>query len=149
MKKQFTGISVLAAGLAVVVGLGGEVAIAEGGPTGTWPDAFPLPTAPGTVISQTSTTAVVRSTDQVAVVLSKLDNLYVTENGCTLRLAVNRPKRTTSATTQRRGPMRSTSPLPPSTPARRTPLGRKPTVPPSRVNHQRGWPSQTSNRRSC
>jgi hypothetical protein len=92
MKKQFTGISVLAAGLAVVVGLGGEVAIAEGGPTGTWPDAFPLPTAPGTVISQTSTTAVVRSTDQVAVVLSKLDNLYVTENGCTLRLAVNRPK---------------------------------------------------------
>jgi hypothetical protein len=92
MKKQFTGISVFAAGLAVVVGLGGEVASADGGPSGTWPAAFPLPTGPGTVTSQTSTTAVVRSTDQVAVVLSKLDNLYVTEKGCTLRLAVNRPK---------------------------------------------------------
>jgi hypothetical protein len=34
----------------------------------------------------------VRSTDQVAIVLSKLDNLYVTQKGCTLRLAVNRPK---------------------------------------------------------
>jgi hypothetical protein len=92
MNKQFTGISVLAAALVVVVGLGGQVAVAEGGSSGTWPAAFPLPTAPGTVVSQTSTTAVVRSTDQVAVVLSKLDNLYLTEKGCTLRLAVNKPK---------------------------------------------------------
>jgi hypothetical protein len=92
MNKELKRISVITAALAVVIGLGAEVASAESGSSGAWPAAFPLPTAPGTVISQTSTTAVVRSTDQVAVVLSKLDNLYVTQKGCTLRLAVNRPK---------------------------------------------------------
>jgi hypothetical protein len=35
---------------------------------------------------------VVRSTDSVGVVTSKLDTLYVTQKGCTQRLAVNRPK---------------------------------------------------------
>ena len=44
------------------------------------------------MISQSSTKAVVRSTDSVAVVNGKLDNLYVTQKGCTLKLAVNRPK---------------------------------------------------------
>ena len=58
----------------------------------TWPANLPLPVSPGTLTSQSSTTAVVRSTDEVAVVRSKLDDLYVTQKGCTLRLAVNRPK---------------------------------------------------------
>jgi hypothetical protein len=60
--------------------------------TGNWPTASPLPTQPGRVVSQSSTTAVVRSTDTVQVVQSKLDNLYVTQNGCTRRLAVNKPR---------------------------------------------------------
>ena len=34
----------------------------------------------------------VRSTDTVSVVRGKLDDLYVTQKGCTLKLAVNRPK---------------------------------------------------------
>lgn len=67
-------------------------ASADGGGSGTWPAAFPLPTDPGTVISQSSTTAVVRSTDDVATVRSKLDHLYLDLKGCSLRLAVNRPR---------------------------------------------------------
>ena len=97
MKKL--GINVTAAIVAVVLVLSGGVAMARGGggggsggSSGTWPAAFPLPTNPGTVISQSSTTAVVRSTDTVTVVRGKLDNLYVTQKGCTERLAVNRPK---------------------------------------------------------
>ena len=67
---------------------------AEGGGSGsgTWPAEYPLPTGPGTVIRQSSTTAVVRSTDAVATVRGKLDHLYVDLKGCSLRLAVNRPK---------------------------------------------------------
>src|SRR5664279_3237480 len=64
----------------------------RGGSTGTWPAAFPLPTNPGTVLSQSSTTAAVRSTDQVGVVQAKLDALYSTERGCTHRVGVNRPR---------------------------------------------------------
>jgi hypothetical protein len=60
--------------------------------TGTWPAGLPLPTNPGIVASQTSTTAVVRSTDTVAVVQRKLDNLYLTQKGCTLRMGMNRPR---------------------------------------------------------
>ena len=90
--------------VATVLACGGGVAMARGGgggPTpppsgsgssGTWPAAFPLPTNPGTIISQSSTTAVVRSTDSTAIVNGKLDGLYVTQKGCTLKLAVNRPK---------------------------------------------------------
>jgi len=63
-----------------------------GSSSGTWPADFPLPTDPGTVIRQSSTTAVVRSTDDVATVRGKLDHLYVDLKGCSLRLAVNRPK---------------------------------------------------------
>ena len=63
-----------------------------GSTSGTWPATLPLPTDPGTVISQSSSTAVVRSTDEVATVISKLDHLYVDLKGCSLRLAVNRPK---------------------------------------------------------
>lgn len=60
--------------------------------TGTWPTAFPLPTDPGTVIAQTSTTAVIRSTDSVAVVQRKLDNLYLSQNGCTRQIGMNKPR---------------------------------------------------------
>ena len=97
--KKLVGINVTAAIVAVVLVLSGGVAMAKGGggggsggSSGTWPAAFPLPTNPGTVISQSSTTAVVRSTDTVTVVRGKLDNLYLTQKGCTERLAVNRPK---------------------------------------------------------
>jgi hypothetical protein len=44
------------------------------------------------VIAQTSTTASVRTTDPVVIVHSKLDNLYVTQKGCTSRAAVNKPR---------------------------------------------------------
>jgi hypothetical protein len=87
---KVAAIAVSTAALAVLTLNGGQ-AIA-GGSSGTWPSAYPLPTDPGTLTSQTSTTAVVRSTDTVEVVKSKLDNLYVTQKGCTLRLAVNKPR---------------------------------------------------------
>lgn len=78
--------------LAVLV-LNASAASASGdGSSGAWPAAFPLPTNPGTLLSQSSTTAVVRSTDQVGVVQAKLDDLYITEKGCTRRLGVNRPR---------------------------------------------------------
>ena len=63
-----------------------------GGSSGTWPASLPLPTNPGTVLSQNSTKAVVRSTDVVSVVQNKLDNLYITQKGCIQRLGVNRPR---------------------------------------------------------
>lgn len=95
-------ISLLAATFAVVIALGsGTPAMASGGgstpaqgsgTTGSWPAGYPLPTSPGTVKSQTTTRAVVRSTDTVAAVTSKLDTLYVTKKGCANRPAVNRPK---------------------------------------------------------
>jgi hypothetical protein len=100
--NKFAAVAISTVTLAVVV-LNGGVAQAKGGAgggggaggatsSGTWPAAFPLPTEPGTLLSQSSTTAVVRSTDPVAVVHQKLDDLYVTGLGCTLRLAVNKPK---------------------------------------------------------
>jgi hypothetical protein len=90
--KKPVGITLSVAVLAVVLALGGGVATAQGGGGGTWPAAFPLPINPGTVLSQSSSKAVVRSTDTVVVVLGKLDALYVTQKGCTAKLAVNRPK---------------------------------------------------------
>jgi hypothetical protein len=89
MKKP-TAIAVSTATLSVVLSVG--TAQADGGSSGTWPASLPLPTSPGTVISQSSTTAVVRSTDTTAVVRTKLDELYVTQKGCTRKLAVNRPR---------------------------------------------------------
>jgi len=81
---------------AALVVLNGGAATASGGdsttPSGTWPAAAPLPTNPGVVLSQSSIKAVVRSTDTVATVKSKLDTLYVTDKGCTLKLTVNKPK---------------------------------------------------------
>ena len=98
--KKLVRVNLSAALLAAVLALGGGVATAKGGgggttppaSSGTWPAAFPLPTNPGTILSQSSTKAVVRSTDTVAAVRTKLDALYVTQKGCTQKLAVNRPK---------------------------------------------------------
>ena len=83
-------IAVSTAALAVLTLNGGQ-AMASGS-SGTWPAAFPLPTHPGTVTSQTSTTAVIRSTDTVLAVQGKLDNMYLAQTGCTRRLAVNKPR---------------------------------------------------------
>jgi hypothetical protein len=102
--KKLVRINLSAALLAAVLAVGGGVATAKGGgggttppaspspSSGTWPAAFPLPTNPGTILSQSSTKAVVRSTDTVEAVNNKLDALYVTQKGCTQKLAVNRPK---------------------------------------------------------
>jgi len=90
--NKLTAIAATAATLAVVA-LNPVAASADGGgSSGIWPAHLPLPTDPGTVVSQSSTTAVVRSTDAVAVVSAKLDDLYVTQKGCTRHLAVNRPR---------------------------------------------------------
>ena len=84
--------AVTTATLAAVVLSGGPAAADGGGSSAGWPADLPLPTDPGAVVFESSTTAVVRSTDDVATVRSKLDELYLTQKGCTLRLAVNRPK---------------------------------------------------------
>lgn len=91
--KKFAAIGMSA--VAVVV-LGAGVASASGGSgggtsSGTWPTSMPLPTNPGRILSQSSTTAVVRSTDSVATVQGKLDSTYAAK-GCTRKLAVNRPR---------------------------------------------------------
>jgi hypothetical protein len=67
-------------------------ATADGGGSGTWPADLPLPTSPGTVTSQSDTTAVVRSTDTVLEVKAKLDDLYITQKGCIRELGVNQPR---------------------------------------------------------
>jgi hypothetical protein len=100
--KKLVVFNLPVAMLAVVLALTGGAALAKGGgggggtpppsSSGTWPAAFPLPTSPGTILSQSSTQAVVRSTDTVEIVNNKLDALYVTQKGCTQKLAVNRPK---------------------------------------------------------
>jgi len=90
--NKLTAVAGSTAMFTAVVLSGGAATAGGGGSSGTWPAGYPLPTNPGTVISQSSTSAVVRSTDTVAEVRSKLDQLYVTEKGCTLRLGVNRPR---------------------------------------------------------
>ena len=89
--NKVAAIAMSTATLAVVVLSSGAASASGGGSSSTWPAAFPLPTNPGTLLSQSSTTAVVRSTDQVGVVQAKLDDLYITK-GCTRRLGVNRPR---------------------------------------------------------
>jgi hypothetical protein len=88
---KIAAIVVSTAAFAALTLEGGQ-ATAAGGAAGTWPARFPLPTAPGRLVSQTSTTAVIRSTDTVTTVQRKLDRLYVTQRGCTRRLAVNKPR---------------------------------------------------------
>ncbi len=90
--KKLAVVALSTATFAVVVLNSGAAWAGGGGSSGTWPAAFPLPTNPGTLLSQSSTTAVLRSTDQVSVVQAKLDDLYITMNGCTRRLGVNRPR---------------------------------------------------------
>jgi hypothetical protein len=90
--NKFAAIAMSTATLAVLVLNPGAASASGGRSSGTWPAAFPIPTSPGTVLSQSSTTAVVRSTDTVGVVQAKLDYLYVTKKGCTHRLGVNRPR---------------------------------------------------------
>jgi len=90
--NKFAAIAMSTATLAVVVLSSGAASASGGGSSSTWPAAFPLPTNPGTLLSQSSTTAVVRSTDPVGVVQAKLDDLYVTKMGCTRTLGVNRPR---------------------------------------------------------
>lgn len=87
---KLAAIAAPTAALAVLTLTGGQAMATV--TAGAWPAAFPLPTDPGTVISQTATTAVVRSTDTVQVVQRKLDNLYLRQKGCTLRLGMNRPR---------------------------------------------------------
>jgi hypothetical protein len=101
--NKFAAVAISTVTLAVVV-MNGGVAQAKGGggagsggggvatASGTWPAAFPLPTDPGTLLSQSSTTAVVRSTDPVGVVQQKLDDLYITTMGCIQQLGVNKPR---------------------------------------------------------
>lgn len=84
-------IAVSTAALAILT-LDGAPASASPGSSGAWPTAYPLPTDPGTVTSQTDVTAVVRSTERAWVVEARLDQLYVTQLGCTRRIAVNRPR---------------------------------------------------------
>lgn len=90
--NKLTAFTVSAATVAVVALNGGAAVANDGGSSGTWRADLPLPTDPGTVISQSSTTAVIRSTDTAAVVRTKLDELYLTQKGCTRKLAVNRPR---------------------------------------------------------
>jgi hypothetical protein len=90
--NKLAAIAVATATSAVMVLTGGSATADDGGSSGTWPVSLPLPTDPGTLLSQSSTTAVVRSTDTVAVVMSKLDELYLTQKECTRRLGVNRPR---------------------------------------------------------
>jgi hypothetical protein len=90
--NKFTAIAVSTATLAIVVLNGGAASASAAGSSDAWPAAFPLPTNPGTLLSQSSTTAVVRSTDTVEVVQAKLDALYIANKGCTQRLGVNRPR---------------------------------------------------------
>lgn len=99
--NKLAAIAVSTATLAVVVLSGGPASASGDGSGGSggstsssaaWPAAFPLPLSPGTLVAQSSTRATVRSTDRVAVVLSKLDELYVAQKGCTSRAAVNKPR---------------------------------------------------------
>src|SRR5262245_61881517 len=103
--KKLAAIAVTTATVAVVALNGGGALASSGSGSGSgsgggsssaascaWPAWLPLPTSPGTVLSQSSTSAVVRSTDMPFDVQNKLDALYVGQLGCTQRFAVNRPK---------------------------------------------------------
>jgi hypothetical protein len=75
------------------IALSGGAAMADSGDgSGTWPAEYPLPLDPGTLVAQSSDTAVVRSTDVVLDVKIKLDALYVDQLGCTRVAAVNKPR---------------------------------------------------------
>ena len=50
--NRFAAIAMSTATLAVLVLNAGAASASGGGTTGAWPAAFPLPTTPGTVLSQ-------------------------------------------------------------------------------------------------
>jgi len=91
--RRAAAIAMSSLTVAVVV-LNGGAGVAKGGDSssGTWPASLPLPTNPGRIVSQSSSTAVVRSTDAVAVVKTKLDQIYLTQKGCTRKVGVNLPR---------------------------------------------------------
>jgi hypothetical protein len=91
MKILRTATLILATATAIVSSTGAAMAD-SGTESGTWPAAYPLPLDPGTLLSQSSDTAVVRSTDVVLDVKTKLDALYVDQLGCTRVAAVNKPR---------------------------------------------------------
>lgn len=84
-----TTLSLAGTMAAVLISSGAAVA---GGGGGAWPAAYPLPTQPGRILSQSSSAAVVRSTDTVLQVKTKLDAMYVGRLGCTRNVAVNKPR---------------------------------------------------------
>jgi hypothetical protein len=86
-----TATLTLATATAIVSSSGAAMAD-TGSESGTWPAAYPLPLDPGILISQSSDTAVVRSTDVVLDVKTKLDALYVDQLGCFSNAAVNKPR---------------------------------------------------------
>jgi hypothetical protein len=88
---KIAAVAVSTAAVAVLALNGGQ-AMAGGGSSATWPARFPLPTNPGRIVSQDSTTAVVRSRSTVLVVTRRLDRLYVGQMGCRKRVAVNKPR---------------------------------------------------------
>ena len=69
--------------------LSGGAAMADTG-SGSWPTAYPLPQ--GTVVTESSDAAVVRSTAVVIDVKAELDALYVGQLGCVRNIAVNKPR---------------------------------------------------------
>jgi hypothetical protein len=88
---RLVSIAMSTAALATLTLDGGQ-AMASHGSSDAWPTAYPLPTNPGTVTSQSAATAVVRSPDTAWTVEDKLDRLYVAQKGCTRRLAMNKPR---------------------------------------------------------
>jgi hypothetical protein len=95
---KLAAMAVAVGTVALVLTSGGAASASGGGggrtttSSGTWPAVYPLPVNPGTVMSQGSSTAVVRSTDTVEVVNGKLDQLYVTRMGCISKTVVNKPR---------------------------------------------------------
>lgn len=90
MKALRTTTLSLAGTMAAVLLTSGAASAGGGG--GAWPAAYPLPTQPGRILSQSSSAAVVRSTDDVLTVKTKLDSMYVGQLGCTRKVAVNKPR---------------------------------------------------------
>jgi hypothetical protein len=90
--NKITAIVASTAVVAVLTLDGGAAMASGGSSSGTWPASLPLPVNPGTLLSQSATTAVIRSAETVAAVQTRLDSMYVTKKGCTRRLAVNRPR---------------------------------------------------------
>src|SRR5262245_29875428 len=86
---KVAAVAVSTTALAALALNGGQ---AMAGGSGRWPARFPLVTHPRRVVSQSSSTAVVRSRATVWTVVQKLDHMYVAQMGCKRRAAVNKPR---------------------------------------------------------